>query len=166
MSKKEIYIIGGILIVMAALIKAGYLDLLKSFFQKWEGFSANPYWDVNRWSWGYGTKVPNSINDPNIRPSGAITRERAWNDSLAYLNKDKATLQPLVKVPLNDRQWAALLSFSYNTGSGNAKTIINYINAGNLATLSYQWNRYVYSGGQINQTLVKRRAAEWRLFTS
>lgn len=166
MEKKTIYIISGIAILMAALIKSGYLEILKSFFIQWEGFRSSPYWDVNRWSWGYGTKVPGSVNDPGIRPDATINRQQAWSDSSNYVIKDKQYLSSFVKVPLTANQWAALLSFSYNAGSGNARTIINYINAGNKANLGYQWSRYVYAGGVRSANLVARRAAEWALFNS
>lgn len=163
MKNKWFYIIGGVLL-MAALIPTGYLDILKTFFTQWEGFRSRPYWDVNRWSWGYGTKVPGSISDKSIIPAGSITRIQAWQDSTNFVQSDYRYLSSLVKVPLNPNQWAALLSFSYNTGRGNAANLISYINAGNKANLAYQWSRYVYAGGIRNANLVARRAAEWALF--
>lgn len=135
-----------------------YMDYLRPFLEKWEQFSATPYWDVSRWSWGYGTQAPG--------PTGSIDRATAWNDAAAHAAADKAYLAPLLSVALNPRQWAALLSFSYQEGPGNADNLIKNLNAQDLAALQDQWKKYIYVGGEISPNSVARRAAEWDLFTS
>jgi len=139
---------------------------LVPFLKTWEGFSATPYWDVSRWSWGYGTRVPGSTDNKNIRPSGTITQTQAMMDALGEVNKDYTYLKTLITVPLAARQWAALLSFAYNLGPGNADNLVPNINAQDYDALETQWKKYVYAGGVINQDLVDRRNAEWALFAS
>lgn len=139
---------------------------LSKFLSKWEGFSPTPYWDVNRWSWGYGTRVPNSGTDKTKNPGGTITRDKAMSELQAYASNDLMELLPLVVPRLNARQWAAFLSFSYNLGLGNANNLLANINAQDNAALETQWKKYIYADGVVNQNLVARRNAEWQLWLS
>jgi lysozyme len=167
MNKNEKYLlIGGGVLLALTLGAVSYVTYLRPFLAAWESFSPVPYWDVKRWSWGYGTAVPGSIPDPSIRPSGSITRSAAFAAMQTHFENDKRYLMPLIRIPLNSRQWAALLSFSYNLGPGNADNLIPNINAGNRQALGDQWNEYIYSGGVVNSDLIERRAAEWSLFNS
>lgn len=142
---------------------ASFEPALKIFLPSVEGFSAYPVWDYKQWSWGYGTAAG---FDQNKKPAGTITKERAWQDSLKLINQHYNYLKPLIKVPLNANQWAALLSFSYNLGSGNADNLVANINSGNEAALFTQWRKYVKAGGVRNQGLVNRREKEIALWKS
>lgn len=139
-------------------MNSGYLSILKKFLEKWEGFSPSPYWDTNRWSWGYGTQAPGA--------TGTITRDEAFTELKDHAASDKQYLQSIISRNLTPNQWAALLSFSYNTGQGNADNLADNINSGNDAALATQWSKYIYAGGVVNDTLVKRRAAELQLWHS
>jgi GH24 family phage-related lysozyme (muramidase) len=150
----------------AAMLMSAIKDSLAKVLPSLEGFSASPYWDINRWSWGYGTRVPGSIDNATIKPQGSITKEKAFADMVAYYQNDLMELLPLVKVPLKPNQWAAYLLFSYNTGLGNAKNLLANINAQDSAALKVQWGKYIYAGGVINDNLVARRAKEWQLWAS
>lgn len=134
------------------------INRLASFIPSVEGFSATPYWDVQRYSWGYGTAAPGA--------SGTITREQAFSDMLTYLLTDYATLSGKVTRALSVNQWVALLSFSYNLGIGNALKLVPVINYGNDTALESEWLRYVYAGGKVSQDLVKRRKKEFSLWVS
>lgn len=138
--------------------KAAVIDAVKAFLPYREGFSATPYWDVSRWSWGYGTAAPG--------PDGSITRDAAMNALVDHVLNDYTRLYGAITRTLSANQWAALLSFSYNLGPGNALNLVPYINAGNYQELGIHWNKYIYAGGKVNQGLVERRALEWDLFTS
>lgn len=135
---------------------ASFWPQLKNFVAEWESYSATPYWDANRYSWGYGTKAPGS--------SGYIDRERAWQEMTAHLENDYRYLKPLISRNLAPNQWAALLSMAYNTGPGNADNLVSNINSGNWPALESQWKQYIYSNGVPLQSLRDRRAAEWELF--
>lgn len=139
-------------------LKDQLLNKLASFIPSVEGFRSTPYWDVSRYSWGYGTVAPG--------PTGSITREQAFADMVAYLMSDYAALSARITRPLAANQWAALLSFSYNLGIGNAYNLIPLINSGDTMALGVKWNKYVYAGGVINQYLVERRGKEWDLWNS
>jgi GH24 family phage-related lysozyme (muramidase) len=154
------------IVLIALLMAVNYRNVLSSFLPSVEGFSSKPYWDVSRWSWGYGTLVPGSTDNKNIKPSGTITRQTAFDEMMKHINTDYAYLAPLIKVTLKPQQLAALLSFSYNLGSGNAKKLVPYINTSNTVALGEKWKMYIYAGGLPNQNLIDRRAKEWKLYNS
>lgn len=139
-------------------MRSRIITILSEFIPAEEGFRATPYWDVSRWSWGYGTEAPG--------PNGTITRARAMADAVSYLLRDYEDLKPRVSRNLNAHQWAALLSFSYNLGVGNAYKILADINAGNDVQLEGRWKSFVKSDGVTNPVLVARRAREWQLWNS
>jgi lysozyme len=150
-------------------VMSGYRIILKYFLPHWESFSARPYWDYKQWSWGYGTRVPGSVSDKAIKPTGTITRAQAFNDMMQHAERDYTDLKKLIRVPLTSAQWAALLSFSYNLGVGNADNLVYNINSKNMAALQTQWNSYINvrdeSGNLVpNDHLIARRAAEWELY--
>jgi lysozyme len=87
-------------------------------------------------------------------------------DAISHAESDRLYLRTLIRRDLNPEQWAALLSFSYNLGRGNADNLVNNINSGNNAALGDQWNQYVNAGGVPQDYLIARRAAEWQLFNS
>lgn len=156
-------IVGGaalLLLVVAPAVdlKDRIVSVLAKFIPSVEGFKSTPYWDENRYSWGYGTRAPGA--------SGTITREQAFNEMVAYLLSDYRYLSPKISRSLTVNQWAALLSFSYNLGNDDAVDLVPLINAGNTAALGYEWGRYVHSGGVRNPVLVARRQKEWALWNS
>jgi len=156
------FIIAGvaILVLLPALVNAqsNFYMVATDFIIGLEGFVDHPYWDYKQYSWGYGTKAPG--------PDGTITREQARKDLEARLQGDYDYLSQLIHVPLSANQWAALLSFSYNLGTGNADNLTDNINAEDNQALGEQWAKYEYAGGVVNDDLRERRAKEWRLWNS
>lgn len=139
-------------------LRVKIIHILSSFIPLVEGFRPTPYWDVNRYSWGYGTAAPGR--------SGTITRDQAFADMLAYLMSDYDELKKRITRQLRATQWAAFLSFAYNTGLGNAYNLVAEINAGNDTVLEREWKRYVYAGNEVNDKLIERRQREWALWQS
>lgn len=158
--KPEYLVLGGVLLLFAVgkSFKDKLLDKLASFIPSVEGFRSTPYWDVSRYSWGYGTAAPGS--------TGTITREQAFKDMTAYLLNDYETLSSRVTRPLSVSQWATLLSFSYNEGIGRAYNLLPNINSGDDTALAAQMRKYIYAGGVVNDNLVERREKEINLWNS
>lgn len=159
--KREYLVLGGV--VLAVLLfgssfKDRLLNKLASFIPSVEGFEPSPYWDVSRYSWGYGTAAPGA--------SGTISREQAFKDMVEYLLNDYRLLSSKVTRQLTVNQWAALLSFSYNEGVGRAYNLLANINAGNDQALATQWRKYNLAGGVVNKNLVERREKELNLWNS
>lgn len=139
-----------------------FLPILKKFIPNVEGFTPTAIWDHKQWSWGYGTACG---FDPNVKPSGSITPGKAWTEAeKVYILPHYSQLAPLVMKNLNNNQWAALLSFSYNAGPGNAKNIIQTINSGSMSDVVTRMKKYVYASGVRNQGLVNRRQKETDLY--
>lgn len=149
--------IGGVLLALTVRnLRSRIVTILSSFVPTVEGFRSTPYWDEQRYSWGYGTAAPGS--------TGTITREQAFADMLSHLMADYEKLLPRITANLNAYQWAALLSFAYNVGVGSAYNLVPEINAGDSSGLERNWKQYVYSGGEYNPDLVDRRIKEWQLW--
>lgn len=123
---------------------------------QFEGFSPSSYWDVSRWSIGYGTQAAG--------PGITITKQQALEDMREVVQANYAYLRPMITRELSPNQWAALMSFAYNLGPGNADNLVDNINSGDDAALGTQWMRYVMAGGVENSALVKRRAKEWEVW--
>jgi lysozyme len=75
-------------------------------------------------------------------------------------------IQACIHVPLEQHEWAALLSWSYNVGTTAAcgSSLVSKINSGRPASAwCAELDRWVYAGGKRVQGLVDRRAAERRM---
>jgi lysozyme len=72
----------------------------------------------------------------------------------------------LVKVPLKQHQFDALVSFAYNVGVGNLRssTLLRKLNAGDYDGAALEFHRWNRSNGKVLPGLVRRRAAEALLF--
>ncbi|KAJ2654255.1 hypothetical protein IWW48_006227 [Coemansia sp. RSA 1200] len=72
------------------------------------------------------------------------------------------------KPKLNDNQWAALTSWVFNVGCGNAKTstLVKRLNKGESpnTVAAQELPKWRMAGGRVLQGLVTRRAAEVKLF--
>lgn len=132
------------------------IDLIKGF----EGFSPVPYRDAAGWSIGYGHYMGSNPTISSVDLSQA--------DSL--LEKDSAwavrAVQNDVTVLLNQDQFDALVSLVYNIGARafSNSTLLRKLNAGDYAGAAAQFDVWNKSSGQVNSSLVARRASERALF--
>ena len=71
-----------------------------------------------------------------------------------------------VKVKLNQNQFDALVSFTYNCGEGNLakSTLLKRVNAGDFAGAARQFAAWNKGGGRVLNGLTRRRTAEANLF--
>lgn len=150
-------VVGGAVVVALVVLGSGsfkqrLLDKLAEFIARVESFSAKAYWDVSRYSWGYGTAAPSA--------TAVTTRANAFTEMINYLMDDYDTLSRKITRRLTVNQWVALLSFSYNLGVDDALNLVPVINSGDDVALRTKWVKYVYAGGVVNQNLVTRRNLE------
>ncbi|HCE7950020.1 lysozyme [Pseudomonas aeruginosa] len=132
------------------------IDLIKSF----EGLRLSAYQDsVGVWTIGYGTTR-------GVTRYMTITVEQAERMLSNDLQRFEPELDRLVKVPLNQNQWDALMSFVYNLGAANleSSTLRRLLNAGDYAGAAEQFLRWNKAGGKVLPGLVRRRASERELF--
>ena len=73
-----------------------------------------------------------------------------------------------VTVPLNQDQFDALVSFTFNLGEGNLKssTLLRKLNAGDYAGAAQEFQRWNKADGKVLPGLTRRRACEALLFQS
>lgn len=141
------------------------LDKLK----KEEGFSPVPYRDAQGFSIGYGHYILPHEKDTLKNVTEEQARELLHKDTAIAANAVKR----LVKVPLTQNQFDALVSFVYNVGVGafSKSNLLRQLNSKNYAAAAQQfpvWNKMTTPGGEkvVIAALVKRRAHEQELFMS
>lgn len=78
---------------------------------------------------------------------------------------ERAVLR-LIHVPLTDNQFSALVSFTFNLGSGalQRSTLRRVINRENHDAVPDQLMRWVWAGGRKMRGLIRRRRAEAALY--
>lgn len=82
------------------------------------------------------------------------------------LNAYERAVSRLVKVPLNDNEFAALVSFVFNVGVGNFEKsdLLRLLNRGWYEQVPVQLNRWNKCNGHVLGGLARRRAAEGALW--
>ena len=134
------------------------IELIRAF----EGFSATPYiCPAGILTVGYGHVVADgeSFEEPLSPEEGeALLR--------ADLPRYERAVCRLIEVPLADRCFDALASFTFNLGEGAlaASTLRRLVNAGRLEEAAPQFDRWVFAGARKLPGLVRRRAAERALW--
>lgn len=146
------------------MISQKTIDLIKSF----EGLKLEAYLDsVKVPTIGYGTtKYPTG---QNVKIGDKITKEQAEE----YIKHDIEYFAKGVKsaidenIHLNDNQFGALVSFSYNLGLGNLKTssLLKRVNMNpNDPAIRTEFMKWINAGGKPLEGLKRRRAAEADLY--
>lgn len=149
------------------------LELIKSF----EGFDVYPHWDYSQWTVGYGSSCG---TDKNVYPSqyaDGITEVEATalmlEEMTSYVNAVNNFMRNY-QVKLNQNQFDALVSFSYNCGAYVWNKSIDDFALKRLL-VEGNWKEeditdafllWVKAGGQELKSLMKRRTREASLFNS
>lgn len=129
--------------------------------QQFEGLRLKAYQDaVGVWTIGYGH------TGPDVTPGLVISQAQADALLARDLNRFETGVSRLVQVPLNQNQFDALLSFSYNLGLGSLQnsTLLRLLNQRDYAGAASQFPRWNKAGGKVLPGLTRRRAAEQALF--
>jgi lysozyme len=95
-----------------------------------------------------------------------ITRKRALQLLMGDADKAARSVRRLIKVPLNQQQLDALVSFTFNCGEGAlaSSTLRKRLNRREYAAVPAELNKWVFSAGKRLPGLVRRRKAEGALF--
>lgn len=132
------------------------LSLIKSF----EGLRLQAYQDsVGVWTIGYGATR-------GVKAGMKISKEQAERMLLNDIQRFEPEVERLITSALNQNQWDALMSFTYNLGAANleSSTLRRLLNAGSYKAAAEQFPRWNKAGGQVLAGLTRRRAAERDLF--
>lgn len=134
------------------------LDLIKHY----EGLHLTAYLDaVGVPTIGYGhTRTAKLGQKIDSNTAEALLRSDLREAERAVLR--------LIKVPLTDGQFDALVSFTFNLGSGalQRSTLRAKINRGDYDGASSEFRKWVFAGGKKLRGLERRRMAEVDLFLS
>ena len=137
------------------------ISLIKGF----EGKRLNAYNDgVGVWTIGCGTiKYPNGVR---VKKGDTCTELQAESYLENDLVKFENAINRLVKVPLNQNQFDALSSFTYNLGETNLSnsTLLKKLNAKDYTGAADQFPRWNRAGWKVMNGLTRRREAERNLF--
>lgn len=140
-------------------------DKAVEILKQWEGFSATAYWDVSRYSIGYGTKC-----EKDEYPNG-ITRAKADTLMRQHLKGIEVTINSFAdkyNLSLKQNQFDALILFSYNvgdgwvTGDGDFKQAVISGKSGN--DFIFYITRWCTASGTVRSGLVNRRLVEADLY--
>lgn len=132
------------------------IKVLKNF----EGCKLTAYQDsVKVWTIGYG-------HTATAKPGMVISQAEAERLLLVDLANFEQGVMNMVKVPLKQTQFDALVVFSYNVGLGNLRssTLLKKLNAGNYEGAANEFPKWNKAGGKVLNGLVRRRDAERTLF--
>lgn len=143
-------------------------DACLEFIKKYEGFSAKVHSDASHYYIGYGTTC-----SPNDYPNG-ITEEEAHDllkQTVQRVGRSLNIFLNRYNITLNQNQYDALLSFTYNLGTSwtgytnRLRTILiegveNYTDV-EIADAMGIW---CHIGKDVNKQLLNRRISEARMF--
>lgn len=139
-----------------------YLIRAAALVRQFEGCELVPYEDVaGKWTVGFGHRC-----GPAESRDEPITEDRAMQLLDADLDIANGCVNALVRVPLNDNQRIALISFVFNLGCGRLRnsTLLRKLNDGDYDGAATEFLRWAMAGGEPVRGLMRRRAAEQQLF--
>ena len=140
-------------------LSAAGLDLIK----KSEGFRPKTYFDIaGTPTIGYGHRIEPKESFPDGICSTEADVILSWDVRTA-----EQTVARLVKVPLTQNQFDALVDFTFNLGSCRlaTSTLLQDLNAGQYDSAALQLLRWDHSGDHEIAALKARREAEYCLWT-
>jgi lysozyme len=116
------------------------------------------------WTIGYGHT--SMAGPPQVKRGMVISREEAEAILRRDVEKFAQGVEALIKVPVNENQFGALVSFAFNVGLGNLRksTLLRMLNAGNYAGAAGQFPKWTKAAGKAMPGLVTRRRGEQALF--
>lgn len=115
------------------------------------------------WTIGYG-HTGLDHNDGTVYPGRVITQQQAEDLLLYDMGTSEGAVSSLVKVPLNQNQFDALVSFQFNVGALESSTLLRLLNTGDYFGAACQFDRWNHAGGEELHGLTLRRHSERDLF--
>ena len=135
--------------------------IAKGFVSGWEGCRLIAYQDIaGVWTIGYGH------TGPEVFSGLVISQELAAEWLIDDLERHAAAISSAVKVSVSRNQFVALLSFAFNVGAAAFKrsSVLKNLNNGAPMQAAESFKLWVKAGGKRVTGLVRRRAAESKLF--
>lgn len=132
--------------------------------QRFEGFEPQLYRDAAGYlTIGYGHLLR---EDESFRKG--ISQKQAEHLLQQDVRMAETAVQRLIREPLTQSQFDALVSFTFNLGSGalQRSTLRRKVNGGYHAEVPPEFLRWVWAGGRRLRGLIRRRQAEATLYSA
>jgi len=110
------------------------------------------------WTIGWGN------TGPNVTEGTHWSRAKAESELRKMIVRHENAVKSVVKVKLDQNEFDALVSLSYNLGIHKAKTLISKLNRGDRKGAADAFLLYNKAGGKVIAGLTRRRKAERDLF--
>jgi lysozyme len=140
------------------------IQLIKTF----EGCLLNAYLcSGNVWTIGYGATFYK--DGTKVKQGDKITQQQADELLTFHGAKFAEGVAKLITKDLTDNQFSALVSFAFNLGIGalQKSTLLKKVNANpNDMTIEFEFGKWVNANGKRLTGLVRRRQAEWLLYST
>lgn len=136
-----------------------------ALIEQFEGFVTTPYrCPAGWWTIGYGHVIREAEQERLVQVDRSTARELLQQDVRVV----EQAIARLIHVPLTQPQFDALVSFTFNLGAGalQRSSFRRKINRGEHEEVPRELMRWVWGGGRKLPGLVRRRAAEGRLYSS
>jgi len=133
-----------------------------SLLKKSEGFRDRVYADVAGFQTiGFGHRL-----SPNEAFPGGISLSQGEDLLRQDLAIAEAAIARLVKVPLTQGQFDALVDFVFNLGAGHlaSSTLLGYLNTGKYDAAAWELLAWDHAGSREIASLKARREAEFQLW--
>ena len=144
------------------MINQAGVELIK----KAEGFRSRAYkCPAGIWTVGFG-------HTKNVTPNRTVTLDEAIELIYQDAAEAEAPIKKYVKVPLNENQLSALISFVFNLGETKfaGSTLLKKLNEGSYDLVGKEMQRWIFArqNGVLKKLggLIKRRQAEMQLFNT
>lgn len=146
-----------------------------ALLQQWEGFKLQVYKDSAGFpTIGVGhliTKAEQAsgtilINGAAVQYAGGLTDQQTLDLLAQDVQPAEQAVNAGVTVTLNQNQFDALVSFTFNVGVGafQSSTLLKLLNQQQYDDVPAQLLRWTRAGGQVVQGLVNRRDNEIKLW--
>jgi lysozyme len=140
-------------------------NLIKSFESLELSAYPDPATGGEPWTIGYGHT--SQAGSPKVFKGLRVTRSEAEDILDRDLLRYEAGVEGAVKVPLEQHQFDALVSFAFNCGLGNFQksTLLKRVNAKEFNKVPAEFMKWTRANGKEMNGLVRRRreeAALWR----
>ena len=116
---------------------------------------------ANVWTIGYG-------HTAGVKSGDQISQMQAERYLKADLVRVEQDIQKIVRVPLTQGQFDALVSFAFNCGTRalSTSTLLRKLNQRDYSGAAEEFSRWVYANGEPLGGLERRRRLEKRMFES
>lgn len=140
-----------------------------SLIKKWESFQPRPYLcPANYWTIGYGHLIKDYPENNRFPPGSVLTEPEAEELLAEDVEIAERAVLRLIKAPLTQGQFDALVSFTFNLGAGKlqASTLRQKVNRREYLSAADEFGKWVWAGGKKMRGLISRRRDEALLFLS